>query len=200
MFNSVSGSITDPNWKSRAILDRSKKLYEWDEYAEAIKVYNQLNGLAITDKRLFNDIQIHELMLAFAVGNPTIIKSKLIDIPWTNIQLSNKLFLEGVAGASEGDSVKLRNNLNWIIDNNSFFAEGIMMAAQMAKRSGNDPLGVYNILTDALHFNPQSIKILKAYIQEAANLGFDEYVYDAEMTLQQILPETLFNRFLTTLQ
>jgi hypothetical protein len=139
-------------------------------------------------------------MLAFAVGNPTIIKSKLIDIPWTNIQLSNKLFLEGVAGASEGDSVKLRNNLNWIIDNNSFFAEGIMMAAQMAKRSGNDPLGAYNILTDALHFNPQSIKILKAYIQEAANLGFDEYVYDAEMTLQQILPETLFNRFLTTLQ
>ena len=200
MFNSVSQTITDPNWKSRAILDRSKKLYEWGELDEAIRIYHHLNGIAITDKRLFTDIQIHELMLAWEAGNIQVVQDKLPAIPWTGMRLSEKLFLESVVATAQGDSVTMKNNMKWITINNAFCSEGILMAAQLEGSSNDDPLAAYNILAGALHLNPQSIKILKEYIREASTLGFDEYVLDAQQTLQQILPGPLFIRFLNTLQ
>lgn len=199
-FRSVVERIADPNWKSRAILDRSRKLYDWQEYADAVEAFNLLNGIAITDKRLFNDIQIHELMLAAAFGNTSVIKNKLPTVQWTKIQLSDQLYLEALVAAVDGDSTQLKNNLMWIVKNNSFFVEGVLTAAQTFKSSADDPLRTYNILADALHLNPRSFKILKAYIKEARHLGFDGYADDAQQTLQQILPEPLFSRFIGSLQ
>jgi hypothetical protein len=122
-FSVISKSIVDPNWKARAILDRSKKLYDWNEFKESIEIYNRLTGITISDKNLFNDIQMHELMLAAAIGNTDLIRDKMDDLQWSNKKMSESLFLKGIVANAAGDSLTFKRNLKWIAENNSFFTE-----------------------------------------------------------------------------
>jgi hypothetical protein len=122
------------------------------------------------------------------------------DLQWSNKKMSESLFLKGIVANAAGDSLTFKRNLKWIAENNSFFTEGVIVASVIAKNNTNDPFATYSILVNALHLNAQSIPILKAYIQESYRIGFEAYANDAEQTLQQVLPEPLFSRFIKSLQ
>ena len=68
--------IEDPNWRARAVLDRSKKLFAWDEVRASIELYNSFDGVGMSDSKLFEEIREHELLLQAVIGNVEFIKSK----------------------------------------------------------------------------------------------------------------------------
>lgn len=199
-FNSISSAISDPDWKARAILDRSKKLLDWDELFSAINMYNQLNGIAMSDAKLFEAIRNHELFMQTLNGNIEFLKSNMKDqTKFDPTRANEKVFYESIMALSKGDTIQAKIKLDWLVRSNAFFSEGILAAAEFAKRKGNDQLASYTILANALQINPQSVKLLKAYIREAKRLGFDDYAYTANETLQKVLPISLHKKFLETL-
>jgi hypothetical protein len=199
-FNSILASITDTDWKARTIFDRSKKLFEWDELKAAINTYNLLNGIGIADKKLANNIQRLELQMAAAIGNVDIIKSKIKGIKWERHRMSEMIFYDALINLSESDTIKAKQNFNWLANHDYFFVDGVLAASQYVKRTSTDPLASYTILANALQANSKSARLLKAYIVEAGAMGFDQYATDAMETLRQVLPEPLFKRFTIILQ
>jgi len=195
-FMVITSAISDPDWKARAILDRSKKLFVWDDLLAAIRMYNQLNGIAMSDKKLFEDIQRHELLMLASHGNISFLRDKLKNtVQWQPSGISEKIYFEALIALASNDTLSVKEKLNWLSQNNSFFAEGVVAAAWYARQHSKDKLESYNILANALQENPRSVKLLKAYILEAKELGFDDYAASSEATLKELLPEPLYKIF-----
>lgn len=199
-FELVLNQINDQDWKARAILDRSKKLFAWDELPSAIRTYNLLGGIAMADKALYDEIQRHELLMLAANGNVEFLKSKLQSGISVKTSMAERVFYNALIAHAANDMVNARVNLKWLASNNSFFDLGVVEAANVAKQNKNDQLGAYNILSSALHMNPHSVKLLKAYILESINLGFDDFAMGAQQTLAEVLPEPLYKKFVSSLR
>jgi hypothetical protein len=195
-FASLTSSISNADWKAKAILDRSKKLFEWDEHADAIKMYNQLNGIAISDRELFDEIRRHEMMMLAAIGNIDFLVAKVKgSMTWPRYRQSEKIYFDALIALASKDTITARKNLNWVSRHNSFLAEGVLADAAFTKQNLKNKLGAYDILANALQTNHQSIKLLKAYIREAKELGFDDFVISSDETLRQLLPPSLYKKF-----
>jgi hypothetical protein len=198
-FENVASTIADPDWHARAILDRSKKLFELDEMGSAIRTYNLLGGIAMSDKKLFETVQQHQLLMAASIRNMDFVQTKIKNgITWPKYRTSEKVYYESLIALASKDSATAKQKLNWLVQNNSYFTDGVLAAAALAKQNHNDQLTAYNILANAALTNPQSVRLLKAYIREAKALGFDEYAAGSLETLRQILPEPLFKKFQRT--
>jgi tetratricopeptide (TPR) repeat protein len=199
-FERVLSQINDQDWKARAILDRSKKLFALDEMASAIRTYNLLGGIAMADKVLFDEIQRHELLMLAANGNVEFLKSKLQSGLSVKTSESERVFYNALITHAANDLINAKISLKWLARNNSFFDVGVVAAANVAKQNTNDQLGAYTILSSALHMNPHSVKLLKAYIIESMNLGFDDFAAGAQQTLAEVLPEPLYKKFVSSLR
>jgi hypothetical protein len=199
-FENVLSKISVPDWQARAILDRSRKLFMWDELPSAIRTFNLLSGIAMEDQGLFQQIQQHEMLMLAANGNVDVLRSKLQNNKLTNQQQAEIVFYDALLAHAAGDMATAKVKLLWLAKNNSFFDEGVVAAANVARQNEQDKLGAYDILASALHLNPHSIKLLKAYILEANAQEFDDYAAAAQIMLAEILPEPLYQKFVTSLR
>ena len=199
-FESVVNKISVPDWQARAILDRSRKLFMWDELPSAIRIFNLLAGVSMEDQNLFQQIQRHELLMLAANGNVDVLQSKLSTINLGPQQQSEIVFYDALLAHAAGDMMKAKTKLNWLANNNAFFDEGVVAAANVAKQNEHDKLGAYELLVSAVQLNPRSVKLLKAYIVEAKSQGFDDFAAAAQITLAEILPEPLYRKFVSSLR
>ena len=87
---------------------------------------------------------------------------------------------------ASGDTIAAEANYKVLAVYNPFYEEGIIAAARYFKSHSTDSFKAYNILTDALHVNRRSVRLLTAYIAEAARMGLDNYAREAEATLNEI--------------
>jgi hypothetical protein len=199
-FRRIANTIEGKDWKARAILDRSKKLFELDERQAAIQVFNLLTGLEVADMKLFDDIQRHELLLLASTGNTELMISKMKEgITWPRYKSGEKLYCESFVALGMNDTVRVQKNIEWLSENNPYFDEGVLAAYHFTKQKSKDKLEAYTILANSLQANPQSVKLLKAYTREAKELGFDDFADNSIETLRKILPGVLFEKFMETL-
>jgi hypothetical protein len=77
-----------------------------------------------------------------------------------------------------------------------FFEDGVVAAVRFFNEKGMDKVKTYSLLMSALDQNPNSIKLLKAYIVQAAYVGFEESAQDALDKLKTLLHPAAFVRFL----
>ncbi|CAN5296166.1 hypothetical protein BH09BAC3_BH09BAC3_18330 [soil metagenome] len=195
-FSVLLNQITDEDLKAKAILDRSKKLFDLDEISQAARVYNKLQGLHLTDMQLFSKIKFFELRL-FAAQNflPLVeeqIKKGIVFGPYREIENSYYSALRSLAA---GDSVQAAKDFKWLAHNNYYFDEGVVAAAAFFEKYGTDRQEPYTILSEAIQVNTASVKILKAYIVLARSKGYDDYALGASQTLQTLLSPTAFKKF-----
>lgn len=196
-FRAIVNTIADKDWKARAILDRSKKLFEMDERQVAIQVFSMLTGLEVTDMKLFDDIQRHELLLIASTGNTELLTSKMNEgITWPKYKMGEKLYFESFLALGRSDTLSVQRNIAWLSKNNPYFDEGVLASYHYTKQKSKDRLAAYTILANALQANPHSVKLLKAYTREAKELGFDDFADTSMETLKQILPGALFEKFI----
>jgi hypothetical protein len=171
-----------------------------DELPSAIRTFNLLGGIAMEDKKLYEEIQRHEMLMLAANGNVDVLKSKLQSVTIKSIPQAERVFYDALLAHASGDNVTAKNKLSWLVANNSFFDEGVVAAANVARQNTSNKLGAYMILANATQLNPHSVKLLKAFILEARAQGFDDFATTAQLTLAEVLPEPLYKKFVSSLR
>lgn len=188
-------NIRDPNYRARAWLDFSKKLYAQDALVPAIRAFQNIRGLTLTDENLYKEIQHVELtllarqrayrMLAEQINRGVVFEPR---------QTDRKLYFKALIELASGRRAEAEKIFNWLASANPFFAEGITAAAQFYQEQQN-PRRAYTILAEALQRNPRSVMLLKAYAVAAAAQGFDQYAASALETLRTLLPAHVVDQF-----
>lgn len=194
LFNTILNSISNSDFKAKAILDRSKKLFELDEAQLAADLMSTLEGLALKDKLLYNEILVFNLELLAAAGDVKTLGEQLADLPEGVISKSCKVYFDALLSGNSGkDSASA---LKWLAQSNPFDEDATLVGIAYVKKVTTNKLTAFNLLVGAVSTNPGSIKLMKAYIIEAANLGFDDYAQEALDKLKLLVSPANFNKFI----
>lgn len=186
-FNRVVNTMESADYKAQAILDISKKYYEADLLVPAIRFYNRIAGLELSNKKLYDDVRHAELlMLAYRKEVRSLTSQINKDITFDNTRSLDKMLYTALVAVASGDTTLAEKNYKVLATYNPYFEEGIIASADFYRMQGTDNLKPYTILAEALQINANSIRLLKAYIAEAARQGFDEYVSSASQRLSDL--------------
>jgi hypothetical protein len=187
LFNRILNTFESADYKAQAILDYSKRYYEADLLTPAIRYYNRIAGLELTNKKLYEDVRHAELLMLAYRGELNLLASQINkDIAFDDSRLLEKALYTGLIAASSGDSVLAQRNFKILASYNPYFEEGVIAAANYYRDNDNDRLRPYNILAEAIQVNANSIRLLKAYVAEAELQGFDDYASSASERLTQM--------------
>ena len=110
---------------------------------------------------------------------------------------SEKVFYSALLNQLSGDTIATSAQFRWLAFVNPYHEDAVIAAADYFRTQDGDQLLPYVILTEALHANPHSAKLLKSYSIEAAQRGFDEYAQDGLERLRHVLPARMLRNFLT---
>jgi hypothetical protein len=176
-FERVANTFENANYKAQALLDISRRHFDAGNTVRAIRYYNRIAGLELTDTLLFNQVKHFELQM---LASRRELRALAIQIN-KGITFGPDRFIEKVlytALLSEADTAKARKHYQILATYNPYFEDGILAAAQYF-RTDKDSFKSYTILAEAIHINNNSRRLLEAYIREASRLGFDRYVATA---------------------
>lgn len=196
-FSRVLATIQQDDDKARAILDRSRKLYEQDELEQALAVFTNIKGLRLRNKSLFDEIQMFDLKLIAARGDAVTLRKQFPQLEFTWRHRNERIYFETLLAAESGDFALTNRNFSYLATANPFFEEAVVVAAEFFRENSIQDLKAYNILTDALHANPQSVKLLKAYSLEAVRSGLPEFASHSINQLQGQISPGAFSKFVS---
>ena len=187
VFNRIVNTFRDNNYKAQALLEMSQRQFNSGNTATAIHYFTQLEGLRFSDKTLYEKIQHFELELLASRGQLRLLADKINEgITFNRSQQLEKMLYTAMVSEVSGDTTAATMNYQVLSTYNPFYEEGIIASARYFKRHSIDPLKAYTILTDAVHVNMNSIRLLAAYVAEASRMGFDEYAASAAQQLEEL--------------
>ncbi|MEJ7643688.1 MAG: hypothetical protein WKF87_03775 [Chryseolinea sp.] len=191
-LNLLLNNFSDANYKAQTILDASKRYYDAGLTFPAIRYFNRIAGLQLTDKGLYEEIRHFELlMLASRRDLPALTRQINNGVTFdTNRSLYKELYTALIAEASN-DTTLARKHFEILATYNPYLEEAIIASADFFRTHDKNRLRAYSILAEAIQINSNSIKLLKAYVAEATRVGFDQYAYDAGQR-QAILESGLY--------
>lgn len=187
LFNRISNSFESADYKAQALLDYSRKFFEADLMRPAILYYNRIAGLELSNRKLYEDVRHAELlMLAYRRELPQLASQMNKDVSFDDTRFLEKTLYTALMAESKGDSTNAEKNYTILSHYNPYFEEGIIAAANFYRAKGRERLKPYNILAEAIQINANSIRLLKAYIEEAFSQGFDEYASSSAERLAEL--------------
>lgn len=185
-FNRIINTFEDTNYKAQALLELSQKYYKADLVAPAIRYFNRIAGLELTDKKLYESIRHAELrMLAYRGEVSNLARQINKGVTFEASQTLDKLLYAALISESSGDTTTAKQNYRILSTYNPYFEEGIIASSVFFRKHG-DGFAAYNILAEAIQVNSNSMRLLKAYAEEAERKGFDEYAYNARQRLREL--------------
>jgi hypothetical protein len=187
LFNRIVNSFQSADYKAQAILDFSKRFYEADLLPPAIRYFNRISGLELSNKKLYDDVRHMELLMLAYRGQTDLMETQMKkDITFDDARLLEKTLYTALTAESSGDSALAEKNYMILAEYNPYFEEGIIAAANFYRNTSDDKLKPYNVLAEAIQVNGNSIRLLKAYIKEATRQGFDEFAISASERLREL--------------
>lgn len=193
-FNQIIDQINSDDYKAKAIFNMSKKLWRKDESELAINLFSKLTDLKISDEELFNDIQWFELKMLAAQGNIRGLAQKINQgVEFDNAHIVEKHFYTGLLNEASGDNLNARKHYELIAYKNPFFPESVIAAANFLGAS--DKFEAYNILLSAIEINPESVRLLKAYILQCARIENENYAEHSLETLKALITPDAYRSF-----
>lgn len=193
-FNAIFPTISDNDYRAEAILNMAEKMWVADRSESAINYYTELADLQIADRALFEKIQWFELKLLAAQGNVRGLAQKINQgIDFKGAREIEKRQYTGLLNEASGDTVNARLNYEFIAYKNPFKEEAIIAAANFL--GIRDKFEAYNILLSALEINPESIRLLKAYILQCARVQSAEYAENSFEVLGRIISSDELQKF-----
>ncbi len=198
-FYRATTLIESEELRARAILYRSQKLFELDELDAAIQTFQKLRGLQLSDKNLYDQIIHFELEMLAAKRDLRGLANQINNqsVEFSGRWKSEKVFYSALLNQLSGDTIATSAQFRWLAFVNPYHEDAVIAAADYFRTQDGDQLLPYVILTEALHANPHSAKLLKSYSIEAAQRGFDEYAQDGLERLRHVLPARMLRNFLT---
>jgi hypothetical protein len=187
VFNSLAGSLTNANYKAQALLDMSQKLFNAAYIIPAIKYFNRISGLQITNKRLYEDARFFELeMLASRKEVHQLIRQINKGVEFGPARTLEKKLYTAMVNEMSGDTASASKNYLIAGTHNYFFDNGVIAAANFFRDQDTLSFKAYDILSNAIQINSESVRLLSAYAKEAARRGFDEYAVEAVLRVEEI--------------
>ncbi len=187
IFNRLLPTFADANLKAQALLEMAQRQFDFGNTATAIRYFTQLDGLRFTNPILNERIQHFELDLLASRGQLRLLSSKINEGITFDQSLSlEKMLYTAMLSEVSADTVTAKKNYHILSTANPFYEEGVIAAARYFKSHSSDPTKAYTILTEAVHVNMNSIRLLNAYVAEAVRMGFDEYAADAAIQLEKL--------------
>lgn len=186
-FNKLVSSFSDPNLKTQALLEMAQRQFNFGNTKTAIRYFMQLEGLRFTDPSLNTSMQHFELELLASRGQLRLLAAKINEgVSFDQKHALEKMLYAAMLSEVGGDTLTATKNYHVLATANPFYEEGIIAAARYFKSHSTDALKAYNILTNAIHVNMNSERLLTAYVAEAVRMGFDEYAAEAATQLEDI--------------
>lgn len=190
-FDRLVNSFRDANYKAQALLDYSQRLFRAGLVARAIRYFNRVAGLELTDTRLYNDIRHFELRMLASRGEARALANQINKgVEFDASRTLDKMLYTALLAEVAGDTVKAESHYRLLGAYNPYFEEGILAAAAYYRLHQPGTMAAYTILSEAIHVNPNSYRLQQAYAAEAWRKGLDNYAAEAEqeaLRLQVIL-------------
>jgi predicted RNase H-like nuclease len=188
LFDRLINTFENANYKAKALLDMTQRLFEWNKLRPAIRYFNQIGGLELTDRNLYEEIRHTELLLLAERRELRKLAEQIND----NISFGPERFLEktlytALLNEASGDTVNAGKNYEILANYNPYFEEGVIAASQYFRTHSQDYLKAYTILAEALQTNNTSPKLIQAYAAEAIRIEFDHYAVSALQRLEELI-------------
>lgn len=185
-FNRVAATFENPNYQAQALLDYSKKFFEAGEIVAAIRYYQRITGLKLTNQDLYDDIRHFELRLLASRRELRGLATQINKgIEFDKSRDLDKIYYAALLNEQNGDTLNARKNYSILARYNPYFEEGIISAFEFFRRNSGG-FEAYNILAEAIQINSSSVPLLKAYASEAARLGLDDYAQNAYQRIGEL--------------
>lgn len=198
-FSKILTTIQNEDYKAKAILDFSKKLYTLDEIPSALKIFSKLKNLKFSDAQTHSDIFHFELLILARLNDfNTLAEQIRKEELFTGPRKNERLYFTTLIGLAKGDTKDLNKNFEWLSTVNPFFDDAIIASAEYFKMQSKDRFKAYNILSNAVQRHPNSVKITKAYCIEAGRLGFDDFRDTALDRLKNLISDKAYREFTAT--
>ncbi|RAV97773.1 tetratricopeptide repeat protein [Pseudochryseolinea flava] len=179
--------FTNANYKAQALLDVSKRLFDEGKVVKAIRYYQRIAGLSLTDSNLYNNVRHFELEMLASRGELRSLATQINkDIHFGPTRFLQKVWYTALLSEQSGDLATATRNYDILASYNPFFVEGLEAAAAFYRKKDAKSLKPYNILAEAVQVNKRSLKLLRAYHAEAIRMGFDEFAATAAETIVEI--------------
>lgn len=194
-FKSVVSDINSDNYKGQAIYDRVMALRAADKEGQAISIYQMVSDLEISDQYLYDQLQWLQLDMLAEQGNIRSLAEQINKgVRFDRQHAVRKAYYTALIARASGDSITAKKNFYTIAYKNPFYPQSIIAAASYFNQ--HDLFEAYNILLSALEINPESIKLLKAYILQCALIERDTYAALSLETLQRLVDPEDFRNFI----
>ena len=163
----------------------TRKQFRVGNLVPAIKYLNQISGLELSDRNLYDEVRFTELLMLAWRGELQLLASQINKgVEFTSGHELEKMLYTAMLSEANGDIEKARGLYELLGTWNPYFEEGIIVSANFFRRHNEeDRLAAYNILVEAIQLNYNSVRLLTAYAEEAERLGFDEYAASARERL-----------------
>lgn len=196
-FLTMVNTIGNEELKARALVEYSKKWYSLDEHEIAAHYLNRLDGLTPSKESTIAAFYYLHCMLLVDSKNWEELKRQINSVSLLKKYYRNELiYWQAVLDEKDGNTDGARKKFEYLGKANMYFEEGVVAASQfLAKDTTVDRLKTYSMLVDGLLVKPNSVKLLKAYVKEAAIIGFDDEAAESLEKLKALLPRSSFNRY-----
>jgi hypothetical protein len=187
LFKKISSTFQNDNYKAQALLDFAIRFHKADQTTRAIQFFDQITGLTLTDKKLYDDVRHFELQMLASRNEVRSLATQINkDISFDDSHQLHKLLYAALVSEASGDTTNAKKNYDILAKSNPYFEEGILAAANFFRNQDPGSLKAYDILVDAIYVNTGSVRLLKAYVGEASRQGFDEYAASAAQRLDEM--------------
>jgi Flp pilus assembly protein TadD len=179
-FNTIVNTFQQNDYKAQALLDMAQRQFDWDNMPAAIRYFNKIGGLKLTNKRLYEDVQHMELlMLARRKELKALVQQLGKDVTFDSNRRLEKIYFTALQNEASGDTTMASKNYEIVGKYNPYFEDAVIAAADYFRDHSSDKMKAYTILVDAIQVNTSSARLLRAYAGEALRLGFNEYALSA---------------------
>jgi hypothetical protein len=142
--------------------------------------FYHLNGMLLADAKNWDELQKQMSMLS-------ILKK---------YYRNELIYWQALLDEKDGKSAEAHKKFDYLSKANMYFEEALVTSSQFfAKDTTVDRLKSYSMLVEGLLVKPNSVKLLKAFIKEAAIIGFDDVAAESLEKLKALLPRSSFNRY-----
>lgn len=196
-FKSLVSTISNQELKVKSLVEYAERWFAIDEAAVAARFLNMADGLTPDQQTTLTKFYcLHGMLLSESNSwdelRELIKDNTLLETYYRNHVIYWKALLNQKDGNKE-QAAQLFNHLAYA---NMYFDEAVVTSSQYMMENTEDPLKAYGVLVNGLMARPNSVKMLKAYIKQAALVGFDDEAAESLDKLRGLISTKAFNQYL----
>ncbi|GCC51610.1 hypothetical protein SanaruYs_18370 [Chryseotalea sanaruensis] len=187
MLTVLVNSMEEANYKAQSLTEMAVRQLEADRPATAQRYIQEALSLSVNSPAVRTFRQFTQLRVLASLGELDALATQLSDVTFSLNRKLDKMYYEGLLNDAGGEKALADKAFAQLAHANPFFEEGVITAAEYARKFSKDNGEAYAILSEAVQVNKSSVRLWKAYIGEALRLGYDDYAADARISLQRLM-------------